>query len=132
MMLETQKDGDGFGGGDTNGATIEGDAPGADPTFGEGGGDFGEGFEVASMQETIDTPDGALTDDADGYGGGILPGEDDADRPSAEADPAFGLSAGESQDGSGYGGGGGVEDESNSDEYAASDDGQGFGGGSVS
>ncbi len=132
MMLETQKDGDGFGGGDTNGATKEGDAPGADPTFGEGGGDFGEGFEVASMQETIDTPDGALTDDADGYGGGILPGEDDADRPSAEADPAFGLSAGESQDGSGYGGGGGVEDESNSDEYAASDDGQGFGGGSVS
>lgn len=133
MMLETQNDGDGFGGGETDGQMMADTVPGSDPSFGQGGGDFGEGFEVASVQETLETPEGALTDDADGYGGGVLRGEGSMETGLAEADPVFGLSAGERHDGSGYGGGGGIEEEQNpSTDYAASDTGQGFGGGSVS
>jgi hypothetical protein len=132
MILETQKDGDGFGGGDAGDASVASAAADTETSFGEGGGDFGEGFEVASVQETIDTPDGALTDDADGYGGGVLPGDEGADAPKSHTDPAFALAAGEVETGSGYGGGGGVDEpDQQPDAYAASDSGQGFGGGSV-
>lgn len=131
MMLETQKDGDGFGGGDTDGATATADAPEADPSYGEGGGDFGDGFEVASVQESVDSPLGELTDGSDGYGGGILPGDDGAQTASSEADPGFDLSSGESDNGVGYGGGGGVEEDEDASEFASSTDGEGFGGGSV-
>ena len=130
MMLDTPADGDGFGGGDTDGATAlagTADAPGS---HGEGGGDFGEGFEVASGPRGSDAADSVLADDADGFGGGILPGERGTEA-SAQADPAFGLAAGEADDGSGYGGGGGVEEQTAATDYAASDDGEGFGGGSV-
>ncbi len=132
MMLETQRDGDGFGGGETNGVAMADATPDANPSLGEGGGDIGEGFEVSATSETIEAPEDALTDDADGYGGGVLPSEDDTETGMAQADPAFGLSAGERHDGSGYGGGGGVEEEeAASTEYAMREDGQGFGGGSV-
>jgi len=132
MILDTpQNDGDGFGGGDVDGAAMTAEADMAEASYGEGGGDFGEGFEVASVEETADGPEGALTDDSDGYGGGILPGDDD-EGSTAAADSAFGLSAGESDTGAGYGGGGGIEEDTDAAEnFAASDDGEGFGGGSV-
>ena len=132
MMLEAQKDGDGFGGGDADGAAMAGDMPESEASFGEGGGDFGQGFEVASVQEVLETPEGALTDDTDGYGGGILPGEDGSERASAVADPQFGLSGDETQSGTGYGGGGGIDEVPSTDRrYASKNDGEGFGGGSV-
>jgi hypothetical protein len=74
-----------------------------------------------------------LTDDADGFGGGILPGDAESRTAEARTGAEVGLAAGETDSGTGYGGGGGIEDQERASEsYAAQDDGQGFGGGSVS
>lgn len=132
MIFESNSDGSGFGGGD-----IEPDSLLAGTTasagsnaLGQGGGDLGEGFQVASIQETGPAAGAPESEDGDGYGGGILPADGVA---AAESDVGLytALDAEEVDDGSGYGGGGAMSDDGTGDHFATSDDGKGFGGGSV-
>ncbi|MFQ1700997.1 S8 family peptidase [Loktanella agnita] len=136
MILDSDTDDDGFGGGDFAAETLSVagvDIP-APRSPGQGGGDYGQGFQVASAQPAAQTTGAAETTDGEGYGGGVLPSEQTEDTDTASSRGTTALDAAESDDGSGYGGGGsgGSEDEeeTRSDPLAANEDGQGFGGGS--
>jgi len=132
MILENNTDDAGFGGGNIEpdnllAGTTTSTGPSA---LGRGGGDFGEGFQVASIEEAGSAAGAPESEDGEGYGGGVLPGE-----VAVAADSDVGLYAAldteEVDDGSGYGGGGDMSDGGSGDQFAVSDDGEGFGGGSV-
>jgi len=134
MILEGEAGGDGFGGGDmdTDGLSVAGIDSGAATPMGKGGGDLGQGFQVASIDQGALADIGAAEEN-DGYGGGVLPNEGAETQIASLAASAAGDLGSETEDGTGFGGGGfgEVTADAGTTYGALENDGEGFGGGSV-